>query len=490
MCGPLLKERATGLAGATMALLVVATAQAESGHWPAFRGAAASGIADGAPLAVSFHVDPQQNVAWKTAIPGLAHASPVVWDGRVYALTAVAAGEDESLKVGLYGDIGSVNDERPQTWDLLALDAASGALIWRRTLYRGVPKIKRHPKATHANTTPAVDGKRIVVLLGSEGLYCLDLDGNLQWEKDLGVLDSGFFMVPGAQWGFASSPVLHEDKVIVQADVQKGSFLAALAAADGRELWRRERDEVPTWSTPTVIRVGDRQQIVVNGFKRMAAYDFDTGEELWWMQGGGDIPVPTPVSAWGLTFITNAHGRSAPIFAVRHEARGEITLADGQSSSEHIAWSKPRAGNYMQTPILYGDLAYFCNDRGVLSVYVGTTGDLLYQQRLGSGSSGFTASPVAGDGKLYFTSEEGEVHVVKAGRTFELLGTSALGETCLSTPAIASGTLFFRTRHHLIAIRDQGSTASGTAPPSGSSASSAPGSSSASIAVSGSSSAP
>jgi outer membrane protein assembly factor BamB len=295
-----------------------------------------------------------------------------------------------------------------------------------------------------------------VAFFGSEGLYCYDLQGNLRWKKDLGVLDSGFFQVPEAQWGFASSPVLYDNKVLVQCDIQKGSFIAAFDLRDGREIWRTPRGDVPTWSTPTVFRGSGsgRAQVVVNGWKHIGGYDVATGKELWRLTGGGDIPVPTPVVGHGLIFITNAHGRMSPIYAIRADASGDISLTGDATASRHIAWSQTRGGAYMQTPLVYGDYLYNCRDNGVLSCYQATTGKRVYEERLGTGRTGFTASSVAADGKLYFTSEEGEIFVVKAGPVFQVLSVNTMGEICMATPALSQGALFFRTQGHLVAIAE------------------------------------
>ena len=278
------------------------------------------------------------------------------------------------------------------------------------------------------------------------------MQGRPRWKQDLGVLDSGFFMVPQAQWGFGSSPVIHDGVVYVQADVQKNSFLAAFDVKTGKELWRTPRADVPTWSTPAILETGGRTQVIVNGFKHTGGYDARTGKEIWKLTGGGDIPVPTPVMGSGLIFITNAHGPGSPIYAIKPTAAGDISLATGATSNEHIAWSQAREGAYMQTPLVYGDYLYVCRDNGVLSVYDAKTGERKYQQRLADGKTGFTASAVAADGKVYYTSEEGGVYVIKAGPVFELLAENSLGEVAMATPAISEGVLVFRTRGHLVAI--------------------------------------
>jgi outer membrane protein assembly factor BamB len=429
------------------------TAPAPGRDWPQFRGIHAQGISDATSTPVTWNVPEGRGVAWRTPVPGLGHSSPVIWDDVICVTTAVSGKPDPELKVGLYGDIKPVEDDTVHTWKVLCFNKKNGRLRWERTAAQGVPKVKRHTKSTHASSTPASDGRTLVASFGSEGLYAYDVkDGTLRWKKDLGVLDSGFFRVPEAQWGFASSPVIHKDRVIVQADVQKDSFLAAFALSDGKELWRTPRQDVPTWSTPAIHEANGKTQVIVNGWKHIGGYDFETGKELWCLTGGGDIPVPTPVVADDLIFITNAHGAMAPIYAIRPGATGDITPA-GDQPSAHMAWMQGREGAYMQTPLVYRGLLYNCRDNGVLSVYDAKTGERQYQQRLAEGRTGFTASPVAADGKVYFTSEDGDVHVVKAGPTFELLATNSVAEVAMATPAISEGRLYFRTRGHLVAIR-------------------------------------
>ena len=399
----------------------------------------------------SSNVAEGNGVLWKKEIAGLAHSSPIVVGNKVFLTTAVREAGEQSLKVGLYGDIAPVNDDSSYEFRVLALDLNTGEQLWSQTAYKGVPKVKRHTKASHANPTPATDGEHVVAMFASEGLYTYDVSGKLLWKKDLGILDSGFFRFPGAQWGFASSPVIHDGKVIIQADIQKDSFLAAFDIKTGEELWRTPREEVPTWSTPTIAPRGDGHQIVVNGWKHIGGYDMD-GKELWRLEGGGDIPVPTPIVAGDVVLITNAHGGMAPIYAVKLTAEGNISERD-----EAFAWRHERMGNYMQTPIVLGDVAYFCNDRGVLSALDLASGERIYQERLGRGQSGFSGSPVAAGGNLYLTSEDGEVYVVKAGREFELLSVNELDEVFMSTPAIAGDRMLFRARKHLIAIGNGGS---------------------------------
>lgn len=419
-------------------------------HWPMFRGPRANGVAESYATPVAWNAESGDNIAWKTPIPGLAHSSPVVWNDRVFVTTAISA-DDNSVRVGLYGNIDPVEDDSVHTWNVYALDKSSGEILWERTAHQGVPTIKRHTKATHASATMATDGEYVIAYFGSEGLYAYTVDGEPAWQVDLGTLDAGFYMVPEAQWGVASSPVIYAGKVIVLADVQENSFLAAFDLETGEELWRTPRDDVPTWGTPNVLDDPAGAQIVVNGYRHIGAYDPDTGEEIWRMRGGGDIPVPTPVFAHDLIYITNAHGSMAPIYAIRPGAQGDITLAEGEESSDAVAWSYTRGGGYMQTPLVYGDYLYNCRDNGALGVYDARSGELMYQARLGEGG-GFSASPVAGDDKVYFTGEDGDIFVLRAGPEFELLAKNSMGEVTMATPAISEGMLIFRTQGHVVAI--------------------------------------
>ncbi len=422
-----------------------------AGNWPQYRGPGASGVDDSRPVPTSWNLETGENLRWQTPIPGLAHAAPIVWNDRVYVATAVKPGES-SLKIGLYGDIASVTELEPHDWRLLALERETGRVVWDSLGWRGIPKVKRHTKASHGNSTPATDGHRIVAIFGSEGLFCFSPDGALQWKKDLGPMDSGYFRSPSAQWGFASSPVLHEGKVIVQCDVQTNSFLALFDAGDGRELWRTPRQDVPTWSTPTVVISGDRRQIAVNGWHQTGGYDLATGAELWKLTGGGDIPVPTPVFAHDLIFFTSAHGALRPLRAIRPSATGDITPAELGQTNAAIAWVHPRQGAYMQTPIVVGDFLWTCTDSGVLTCVEARTGVIRYSERLATeGGQGYTASPVSDGRNLFFTSEVGNVFVVPARPEFAVLTVNVINEPCMVTPAISEGTLFLRTRSRILA---------------------------------------
>jgi outer membrane protein assembly factor BamB len=420
--------------------------------WPQFRGIKASGIAEGFSVPTTWDATKGTNIVWKTPVPGLGLSSPVVWGDDVFISTSISGKPDSNLKVGLYGDIASVEDGTAHEWRIYALEKKTGKIKWQQTAYKGVPQVKRHTKSSHANSTLATDGERIIAFFGSEGLYAYDLKGKQLWKKDLGLLDAGYYVVPGAQWETGSSPVIHDGMVIVQADVQKGSFLAMFDAKDGREVWRVARTDVPTWSTPTVHMVNGQAQILVNGMRQVGAYDFKTGKEIWTLSGGGDIPVPTPVVSDGLVYITNAHGALSPVYAIKETATGNISLGADKTTNEGILWSTPRGGGYLCTPLIYNGLAYIVRYNGVLLVLDAKTGEKKYEQRLAGATSAFTSSPVGNDGKVYIASEDGQVFVIKAGPAYELLAMNEMNTPVLATPALSEGRLLLRTQDQLMSI--------------------------------------
>ncbi len=428
--------------------------------WHGFRGDNNAGVVDGQFPPTAWDATTGKNLAWKTAIPGLGLACPVVWGDKVFVTTAINEESPKpSLRIGQYGDVDSVKETARHTWKTYCLEASTGKVLWEQTAYTGVPKIKRHMKSSHANATPATDGKVVIVNFGSEGLYCYTMDGNLQWRIDLGKLGSSWFFNPDYEWGFGSSPIIFTDTVIIQCDIGKNSFIAAYSLSNGEQLWMTPRDEIPSWCSPTVVlpEKGPPELVTVAS-KHARGYDPYTGTELWKIGKFSEIAVPTPFYASGLIFLTTGYRPIQPIFAIKPGSKGDLTLPKDKESSEQVVWSKTRGGPYLPTPLVYGEHLYVCSNSGVLSCYEAKTGKVLYQQRLG-GSNGYTASLVAADGRIYCTDEEGLVRVVKAGPKFELLALNKLGEECLSHPAISNGRMFFRTRGHVmaVAVRKSGS---------------------------------
>lgn len=421
-------------------------------QWPGFRGPWACGIMENVKAPVSWDADSLKNIKWKTAIPGLGHSCPVIWDDCLFVTTASSEKKDESLKVGLYGDIDMASDDGVLEFKVYCLDKNSGTVLWERVAHKGIPKSKRHTKSSQANCTPATDGKHLVVLFGSEGLYCYDLKGNLLWQKDLGLMNPGPYNETGVEWGYASSPVIFKDRIIIQCDKTVGSYLATFDMENGQQIWRTERDEVSTWGTPAIYSDHEKTQVIVNGFKHMGGYDLETGKEIWMMSGGGDAPSTTPVVANGLIYINNAHGKYSPIYAVKPTAAGDITLAADSAKNRYIAWSVKRGGAYMQTPLIYEGLLYNLQVNGQLTCFDALTGEVKYKESLGEA---FTASGIAADGKVYFSSEEGNIYVIQAGASYKLLAKNKMNDICMATPAISGNTLFFRTQHSVVAVESK-----------------------------------
>jgi hypothetical protein len=420
-------------------------------NWPSFRGTNAAGVGDGQGVVSDWDVATGRNVKWKTPVPGLGTSSPVVWGNRVIVVSA-ASDEDTSFRTGLTGDVKPIDTLPTHTFSVHALDLATGKVLWQREAFSGAPITKRHFKSSQANATPATDGKHIVAVFGSIGLMvCYDMNGVLMWKKNIGALDSGWFLDPSYQWGHSSSPIIYKASVIVQADQSRGSFIAAFDLATGRELWRAARaDEVSTWATPSIMAGPKGDELVTNGTK-VRAYDPATGALLWTLAPNSEIAIGTPVVHRDLTIVTAGYPPVRPVYAVRAGARGDISLPAGKSASEAIAWSHDRDGTYISSPIVYRDQLYTLNNNGILTAYDANTGERIYRARVGGGGA-FSASPVAADGKLFIPSEDGEVFVVRAGREYLELGRHSMNEVTMASPAISNGVLIFRTLGHVWGI--------------------------------------
>ncbi|NWF86003.1 MAG: PQQ-binding-like beta-propeller repeat protein [Bryobacteraceae bacterium] len=420
--------------------------------WPQFRGPSASGVAEGLKLPESWNAETGAGILWKAPVPGLAHASPIVWGDRIFLATAVSSRSNATFKPGIYGEGTASDDLSPHKWQVLCLDRKTGKTLWTSTAYEGAPKEKRHIKSTYASSTPATDGRVVAALFGSQGLYAFDFNGKLLWKKDLGRIDAGAYDAPDYEWGTASSPIIHQGMVFVQCDQQKYSFLMALDAATGATLWKAERDELPSWATPAVYTLGARQELVTNAPNFIRGYDPKTGKELWRLGGSSKITAPTPIFSRDLIYVASGRRPEAPIFAIRPGAGGNITLPAGQTSNASVAWSKQQRGSYMPTPLLHGGLFYVLGNSGIFDCYDAATGQEIYRERIPHSGSGFSASPVAADGRIYLSSEDGDIFVLQAGRQFKLLSRTPMGEPLMATPALSGGVMYVRGQRHLFAI--------------------------------------
>jgi len=432
----------------TRGFIVLLALTAHAQNWPSFRGPGATGILETAhKIPASWDVAAKRNIAWSTAIPGLGHSSPIVWGDRVFITTAVSSDPKFVFQYPLAGQLDRRTDLTKQQLKIYCLDKHTGKILWEKVAAERAPAVARHPHNSYASATPATDGKLVVAFFGSEGLYAFDLDGKPLWQQDVGPLDQGAFDLPDYKWGSASSPIIYKDLVIVQCDQQKGSFLAAFDASTGKPRWRASREALPSWATPTVYESTERAELVTNGAEYFRGYDPATGAELWRIKGTSMISVPTPFAAGGLIYLASGYYRFIqPIVALKPGAKGDV-------AAESLAWHTEKGAPYLPTPIVYGDYFYSFNHRGILTVYNAKTGERIYEQRLGAGGA-FSSSPIANAGRLYAASEDGDVYVVKAGPTFELLATNKMDEVVMATPALSDGVLIVRGLNHVFGISE------------------------------------
>jgi len=393
-------------------------------QWPRFRGPTGQGtVLDGTfPL----HWGPEQNIVWKTEIPGRGHGSPVVWDNRIFIATASADGNERSL---------------------LCFDRTTGKLLWRETAPAPSDQEKLYSKNSYASSTPVVDGERVIAFFGNSGLFCCDVNGRRLWHRDLGR----FITMHGP----GTSPLLYKDKVIVIQYQNSGPTLfAAFDKQTGEPLWRHERENAMCWSTPVVLRIGDRDDLVYNSSHRVVGYDPDTGEERWRMSGSTREAIPTIVAGGNLIFSTS--GRNGPTLAFRAGGEGDLT-------ETNLLWQSVRGGPHVPSPVYYNGRLFMVNDTGIVTCLNAQTGDAVWQKRLTGRCS---MSPLEAGGLLLITNEEGKSFVLKAADAFEIVAENDLGEPTLATPAVLGGRIYFRTAKHLICIGDAASAeASGSAAP-------------------------
>jgi len=447
---PIPERRMVRTAAASAA--AIPRAGAAAGSWPSFRGPVASGVADGQRLPDTWNAASGENIAWRTEIPGLAHSSPIVWGHRIFVTSAISSRATATFKPGLYGDGDASDDRSSQRWVLYAIDTHTGKRLWERIAYEGEPRNKRHMKSTYASATPATDGRIVVAWFGSQGVYAYDVDGTLLWKLDIGRIDLGAYDVPTYEWGPASSPIIWNGLVILQCDTQADSFVIALNAETGETVWKTARRELPSWGTPTVATTSKGPELVTNASNYIRGYDPRTGKELWRLARSSKITAPTPVFADDLFVVASGRQPERPIVAVRAGSRGDVTPQEDATTSQAVAWSKTRRGPYMPTPLIYKGLVYVLNNDGVFDAYELKTGADIYRQRLPHLGSGFSASPVAADDKIYLSSEDGEMLVVRAGRTFEHLTTNSMDDLLMATPALSDGVMYVRAARSLFAI--------------------------------------
>ncbi len=419
-------------------------------HWPQWRGPHATGVAP--------HGDPpvewseSKNVRWKVRIPGRGHATPIIWGDHVYVQTAVPTDRRADAE-----QVADAAAREPQRWtahntpkpahsykfQVLALHRSDGRVVWKRTVREAVPHEGGHADASQASNSAITDGEYLYVYFGSRGLYCFDLDGNLEWQQDLGEMKTrlGF--------GEGSSPALHGDTIVLNWDDEGDSFIIALNKKTGKKLWQVDRDEVTSWSTPIVVNVAGQPQVIVSATNFIRAYDLTTGELIWKCSGMTRNVIPSPVFGHGLVYALSGF-RGSALLAIRPAgARGDITGTDA------IVWRHDQGTPYVPSPLLYDDTLYFLSgNKGIVSCFNAKTGAEYYGRQRLQGLRGAFASPVGARDRVYILGRDGTTVVLRRGPRFDVLATNVLEDGFDASPAIAGKELYLRGHEYLYCIAE------------------------------------
>ena len=419
-------------------------------NWPSFRGPLHTGVAP--------HGDPPtewnegKNVRWKVELPGPGHASPIVWGNRVYVLSAVRTGMTVELpKPSPPTDPPSDRRRPPKEkptemlrFVVSAIDTETGKEVWQTVVREELPHEPGHQTASQASASPVTDGEHVWAHFGSRGLYCLDRDGKVKWEADLGDMRTR------NEFGEGASPAIYDDTIVVTWDHEGESYIVAFDKLTGEERWKIPRDEPTSWSTPLIVSDGDRERVIVSGATRVRAYDLRTGDEIWACGGLGLNSVPTTVADAQSVFVMSGW-REAAGLAIRYVgAKGDIT------DSAAVAWRVDRGLSYVPSPVLYdGKLYFFQRFSGLLSCYDLTTGEACFDQQRVEGLDNIYASPVAAASRIYAVSREGTTVVFHHGAEFGVLATNELDDIFDATPAIAGDTIYLRGHRYLYSLAER-----------------------------------
>ncbi|HSE38051.1 MAG TPA: PQQ-binding-like beta-propeller repeat protein [Blastocatellia bacterium] len=420
--------------------------EAASKHnWSQWRGPEGNGISSETNLPAEW--SDTKNIKWKTPIPGRGHSSPVVWDNKIFLTTDIEGDIVPGAKAVEHMDSGkpfkhpdSIGADRKHSFKVLCIDRGTGKTLWEQTAYEGTVFDDRHRKSSFASPTPATDGNHVFAYFGTEGLYCYDFSGKLIWKFSPGPIAT-FGM------GTGTSPVLFENSVILQCDEDNGekSFIVALDKKTGKELWKTARKVQASWSTPLIVRGAQRTEMITSGNELIISYDPKTGKELWQTKGHASNAIATPLAGNGMVFVYAGFPVKKTI-AIALGASGDL------SDSKNIVWQYDKGTAYVPSSILYGEYIYLLSDRGIITCLDAKTGRVIYEGGRIPIPATFTASPVAFDGKILLTSEDGDTFVIKAGPKHEVLATNSIAEPVYASPAISDGMIFIRGEKNLYCI--------------------------------------
>ncbi|MEX1042927.1 MAG: PQQ-binding-like beta-propeller repeat protein [Pirellulaceae bacterium] len=443
-------------------------------QWPNWRGPMVNGTAPEAKPPVKWSAT--ENVAWKTEIPGKGSGSPIIWNDRVYLLTAVEV-EGKSAEVSFQEtepnereeatprrrgprdagsggrgprggrgglDRGGDREQKLHQFTVVCLDKGTGEIVWKQVAIEAVPHEAGHGTNSHASASPITDGKHLYAYFGSRGIYCYDMKGNLKWKRDLGQMQTR------SAFGEGGTPALHGNKLVVPWDHEGESFVATLDAETGEVLWKTARDEVTTWATPLIVSHNDMEQVIMNGTNRVRSYNLADGELLWECGGQATNPIPTPIHQDGVVYVMTGY-RGYAVYAISLDSRGDVTNDD-----DKIIWSRTDAGPYIASPVLYEGNLYFTKARdGIVYSVNAKTGEPVFGPERMTGLGTLYASPVAADGKVYFTSRDGKTKVLQHGSEYQVLADNDLGEGVDASPALSGSQMFIRGEKHLFCLKQK-----------------------------------
>jgi outer membrane protein assembly factor BamB len=417
-------------------------------QWPQFRGPHSNQLWQDTPLPQVWSQD--KNVQWQVPIAGRAWSSPIVWGDKIFITTAVdeklesAGSSSRTEKSG--SRIKPTNDHR---WEIYCLDKNSGEILWTKVAIQGKPSMTLHSDNSYASETPVTDGERVYAFFGNRGLYCYDFQGNLLWNKDLGVYEMQ------SEWGTGSSPLIYEGLVYLQIDNEEQSFLVALEAKTGDERWRISRQEKSNWCTPIIWQNQKRTELVTGG-KTVRAYDLISRDLLWELNVGGGRCVASPTAAGDLLYFGTEErsGLGGSLFAVKAGANGDITPEPGETTSAGVLWSQSKAGIAFASPLVYQNMVYILErSRGGIKCFHAQTGELIYSENLPDVRF-FWASPWACNGKIFCLDDHGTTHVVQAGSEFKILGQNMLNEDNYASCAFTGNSIILRGVESLYCISE------------------------------------
>jgi len=448
---------------AIILLSLVAAAIAADTDWPTWRGPQRNGTAPGATPPLKW--SESEHVQWKYPIPGLGTSSPVIWGDSVFITTAIGtgkkpdgspagvqtppadpppppAGEGRRGRRGGGGFGRGTAPAEVQQFAILCIDKKTGKERWRKIVKETLPHEGHHQDHGFASASCVTDGEHLFAFFGSRGLYCCDMQGNVKWEKDLGDMQTR------AGFGEGASPALHGKTLVVNWDHEGADFVVAFNKATGDELWRKDRDELTSWTTPFVIEHEGKAQVVISGEKRIRSYDLATGNEIWQCGGMTSNVIPTPVSGFGMVFVTSGF-RGAGLRAIKIGRSGDLTDSDA------IAWQHNDRTPYVPSPLLSDDRLYFYSgNNAMLSCFDAKTGKPHYAAERVAGISGVYASPVAAAGRVYLAGRDGATVVIKDGTALEILATNKLDDKFDASPALSGKQLFLRGHKFLYCLAE------------------------------------